>query len=447
MRPWRRWCAVLALLCLLGCSLPLPGPAEPPSAQPVAPAAAPAHTATPACVPTALGLTTVPMHGLRSSPPASASRTPTPFPTPRRAASPGPAPKDLPAVLTAVPTILSEHGGDVAALVARLQAWGALEPAANPWRQADLDGDGRAELLLLAGEPRSVDKAHWLTPGTRALLVLVGSGNVYALGDSRPYKSAFRLDVPLVADLNADARPEIVATYQDCSANVCFLFVEVLVWEAGRLQSRLERPLTMPFAALEVEDRDCDGRFELSLRGGAYDTAGTGPIQPRREVYAWNGQTYALAQTIFDPSPVRIHVFLDGDRALRRGDLKAALALYERVATDRALAETHRGKDVEERRTLEAFAYYRMLTVQAALGDRPAAARSLEALRTRYGEHPCHPLAQAFWEAWQANGDLAAGCAAATAYATAHPEVLAAFGDYGQANPRLKVEDLCLLGR
>ena len=381
------------------------------------------------------------------TPTPEATGTPAPLPTAEAAVTAGPAPQDLAGVLTALPAALAKYPGDLGALLAIVSGWGALETASTPWQVADLAGDGTAVALLLLAPPSAGQTELATLLGGRALVALEKRGDAYAVADSRTYEPARRLAVPLVRDLNGDGRPEVLVTYEDCGAHTCFLHVEVLAWEGGRFRdlSGGPRPIFMSYAELEVKDRNGDGRDEIALHGGEIGSVGAGPVQTRTEVYAWDGQAFELAETIYDPSTVRVHVLFDGDRALRRGDLAAALAAYQRVADDPTLTQTGLSDDARERHTLEALARYRLLTAQAAAGDRAGAAQTLATLQARYADYPCAPLAQAFYDAWHTTSDLAAGCAAATAYAEAHPEVLASFGEYGYGNPSYQLEDICFL--
>jgi hypothetical protein len=370
--------------------------------------------------------------------PLAGSAAPTPTPPP-----PGPAPTGLAGVIDAIAAMLNERAGDLGAVIDCLRAWQALA-GEQPYREADLDGDGRPEILLLVTEPPK--QTGLMSAGKAgALVVLQRAGEGYALADSRSADAAMNIAIREVRDLTGDGCPEVVWTYEECGAHTCALNVLVLAYSDGRLRDLMPEPANMFYADLEIEDVDGDGRWELMLHGGTIGSVGAGPVQTRTEIYAYDGQAYHLSETVYDPSTVRVHVLYDGDRALRAGNLQAAVELYRRAATDTTLEETGFTEAEAERHTLAAFAYYRLLTAQAALGDGEGAQQTLDALRAGYADHPCLPLAEAFWSAWQPQGDLGAGCAAATAYADGHPEVIKAFGYYGYGNPAYTVEDLCLL--
>lgn len=407
------------LMAVAGCRVPAAPVTPLPAATPLPTLRAPA--------------TVAPTH----SAPLLPAKAP-PLPTPQQALTPGPAPTGVAGAIEAVSAALAERPTDLGAALARLQAWGALGREA-PYREADLDGDGQAEVLLLVTGPR--EQMGLVGPG--ALVVLQRTRSGYALADSRIFELG-RPSIAALHDLNADGLAEMALAYEACGAHTCFTNVQVFAYRGGRLRELMAKPASMPYAELKIEDADGDGKWEIVLHGGAIGSVGAGPVQARTETYAYDGQGWALATTVYDPSTVRVHVLYDGDRALRKGELEGAVALYRRVAEDGALGDAGFMPPEEERRTLAAWAYYRLVTALAALGDGPAARAALEALRARAPGHPCLPLAEAFWQAWQAQGNLGAGCAAVSAYAGAHPEVLESFGQYGYGNPGYAVEDLCL---
>jgi hypothetical protein len=53
-------------------------------------------------------------------------------------------------------------------------------------------------------------------------------------------------------------------------------------------------------------------------------------------------------------------------------------------------------------------------------------------------------MAQAFWEAYGATGDVAQGCLAARAFAEAHADEVVAPLHFGYANPVYTSADICL---
>ncbi len=344
-----------------------------------------------------------------------------------------------------LPRLLQQCNGNLEAVRARLRAWQALHEQTGSVDRADLDGDGRAEALLRLCPP-----SHWPPGflGPHALAVLQEGVNGWELLDSKAYDGPLRpLIVPMVRDMTGEGKADVVVTFDFCGVHTCIRNVDVLAVEAGHLRSLLEEPLTMPTGDVEIKDRDGDGRWEIALHGGEFGSAGAGRVQTRTDIYSWDGRTFALTETLWDPSPFRVHVFHDGDRALRRGDLRAAIACYQQVVTNPGLAESRLSdrSEAEDRRDLEAFAHYRLVTVHAALGDRNAAEEALQTLKTSYADHPCLALAEAFWKAWQADGNASAGCRAAQAHADAHPEAIGAFGDYGYGNPTFTAEDICFL--
>ncbi len=434
MRLLSRFAPCLLLLALLACAPAIPA---------VAPTAQPAQQENPTALPMP---TQIPEPTATPPPstlvPAPTEGAPAPYPTSQQPVTIGAAPADLPGVLAAIPQTLQEYGGDLGALYARLQEWKVLDEQPG-FREYDLDGDGKPEVLLTLMAPVADPQAAPLS-GPRALVVLGQEGSGWALRDSKLYDQASNLAVPRIADLTGDGRPDLVVTYQDCGAHTCFLTVDVLSYEGGRLQSRLPQPLSQSYADMKLELRD--GKPTLALHGGEIGSVGAGPVQARTDYYAWDGQGFRRVDTVWDPSNLRLHVYQAGDRALRKGDLKGAAELYQRVISDATLLQTGMADEKAERHALEAFSYYRLVTVYAALGDRGAAQKALDALKKDYADHPCLALAQAFWDAWEPTGNVSAGCAAATAYAAEHEaDVGGSFGYYGYANPLPGVGDFCFL--
>ncbi len=422
-QPFLRAMPLVLLTLLVACRAP--APSLPPASATPQPAAQPTSTTEP------------------TLPPRLVMATPVPTPVllvPQQPSDLGPAPSGVTGVIDAIAAALDERPDDIDGLLARLQAWQALGGGERPYREADLDGDGIPEGLLLVTAPP--EPMRLMGPGA---LVVLRHGDGYSIADSRTYETISQLALPQVRDLTGDGRAEVALTYQECGAHTCFLYVQVYAYDGGRLRELLAEPATMSYAELKIEDVNGDGGWEIVLHGGSIGSVGAGPVQTYTDTYAYDGRAYVLAQREYDPSTVRVHVLYDGDRALRRGDLQAAVASYQRVISDASLGNAGFMSPEDERRALEAWAGYRLITALAALGEHTAAGQALDALHAGSAGHPCMPLAEAFWQAYESQGSLAAGCVAATAYAQTHAEVLESFGQYGYGNPAYTLEDVCPL--
>ena len=105
--------------------------------------------------------------------------------------------------------------------------------------------------------------------------------------------------------------------------------------------------------------------------------------------------------------------------------------------------------DLTEYPKLAAYAYYRMITLHIQLGEMDAAQIKYATLQQKFPVgspgHPYVEMARAFWNAYQSAGKMYPACAAAIAYADAHPEILTPLGsDYHGAQSHIYVPaDVC----
>ena len=106
-------------------------------------------------------------------------------------------------------------------------------------------------------------------------------------------------------------------------------------------------------------------------------------------------------------------------------------------------------EDKTEYPRLAAYAYYRMVILHTFLGETDAAQVKYATLREKFpADSPGHPyveMATDFWDAYQSSGNMYNACAAAIAYADAHPEILVPLGsDYHGAQSHIYVPaDVC----
>lgn len=105
--------------------------------------------------------------------------------------------------------------------------------------------------------------------------------------------------------------------------------------------------------------------------------------------------------------------------------------------------------DPTEYPRLAAYAYYRMLILHTFLGEMDSAQVKYATLQEKFpAESPGHPyveMATDFWNAYQSSGRMYDACAAAIAYADAHPEILIPLGsDYhGWQSHQYQPADVC----
>lgn len=155
-----------------------------------------------------------------------------------------------------------------------------IDAAINP-ALADLDGDGRMEIVAL--EPSAANSPYAITP--RRLVAFDAEGNLLWQGDH--WQSSRGAGAIAIADLEGDGTPEILAP-------------EYVTDHQGKLLWALEDPplaYSMPVAV----DLELDGDLELLFGGSAYDH--TGALLFAAPMTATNRGSVAVGQFDGDPEP------------------------------------------------------------------------------------------------------------------------------------------------
>jgi tetratricopeptide (TPR) repeat protein len=177
------------------------------------------------------------------------------------------------------------------------------------------------------------------------------------------------------------------------------------------------------------------------------------PWRNERIIYFWNGKHYVIGHKEFSNPEFLFQAVQDGDLALSQQEYDKAVDLYEQAIFNPNLngfsveigqhlqnswqepSPTPISPDSTEYPRLAAYAYYRMLILHTFLGETEAAQVKYATLQEKFpAESPGHPyveMATDFWDAYQSSGLMYDACAAAIAYADAHPEILIPLGsDY-----------------
>lgn len=406
-----------------------------------------AAPAGPAGAPTPEAPTTVPTI---TPPAASPTDAPTETPAPAGLPPVAPARADLADVVGGY----LAAGGEVAGLVEALRGWGALsDDVGGVWEDVDLDGDGRGDLVITLLDTAAIEGGAMPLQPPGMLLAYVRRG-----GGAEPvHRAASEAgeSIPTIlwgGDLDGDGRDEILYTTRVCGAHTCFVELHGYRWEdaEGALVTLLGEPIVEPYAEYAVQDVDGDGVQEIVVDVGTIGSVGAGPQRTYRRTYGWDGAIYALRDERPTSPAHPIHVIHDADDLMAAGRYAEAAAEFERSYTDPTLDRSWGGPAGWEV-ALEAYARYRVVVAQAALGDVDAARAAYGALSDRIepGEWTDVWLgsAEAFWEAYEETGSAADGCGAVASYVL--PEDLAGpivLNEFGYANRTYTPEDLCLLG-
>jgi LysM repeat protein len=426
---------------------PTPTPTPTPTATPTptetpteAPTEAPTEVATeePTETPVAEQATAEATEAAATEAPAAATEEATADATEAAAAAPA-----CPQVFAAYPDLLAElvnsPAGGLDGLQGYLRDCQALDEANTI--AGDWTGDGSDDLVLVILNPKS-DAA---TPETD-LLIWNSDGERYLLAYQA--QAAGQVRILATEDINADEKPDIVWVDTTCGASTCFDTVNVRSWDGTAWSDWTDKTITMAYADVVLDDaRDTAQGQEIELKGGVYGSVGAGPQRGRTELWgSVDGAPYTLIEKVYDRSTCLYHKVLDANEALQRYQeigLVQAKEMYTEAVTNKNLAKCwERENELEE---LRSFSLFRLALLSAYEGQPEIAAENVAQLQQAYPASIFARLGESWLQRYQATGDIAAACDAATEFAKLNPEAYAGISDYGYANPTFLPEDLCPL--
>jgi tetratricopeptide (TPR) repeat protein len=168
-----------------------------------------------------------------------------------------------------------------------------------------------------------------------------------------------------------------------------------------------------------LSDTDGDGRPELLFTGGTISSVGAGVQRAKTEVYRWNGTTYELTQTIPDPvaSQHPYWKLMDGNIAMNARAYDRAIPLFQDALAAKPPYPPYPPFDVwgTDPAVVVAAARFQLMLAYVELGNQAQAVRIYQAAQQHDG--PYATWTRAFWDVYQARGDIQEGCAAARAAA------------------------------
>lgn len=320
----------------------------------------------------------------------------------------------------------------------------STDPNLTLWRP-DLDGDGLVDLAFTLVDPSGPNPL-----GSGQLFVYHCRGDQYILSyTSQPSPELGPPKILASDDLNGDGAQDLLVEEENCGAHTCTAQVQALVWTNTTLVDRLEGQTDdLPSPQIEVRV-DSNGTTEIAITAQGVASVGAGPFRPITRVWSWSDASgsFEVIRERAHETNFRIHILQDADTAARSGDLAAAEAGYQRVINDNSLQGWVNPE--REWRVLSGYAQFRLITTAVQRGDPTAAQTRYDQLQQEYSNDPAasgfSQLGQAFWQAYQADGDVAAACQTAQAYAAAHsPSVLDPLY-FGYSNPTYSPADLCPL--
>jgi hypothetical protein len=290
---------------------------------------------------------------------------------------------------------------------------------------------------------------------------------VQTLWDGDPY--AAWIKIAPMKDLNRNGISEIVVTAIDV--------LLVLEWNGDIFEEilRIDGDGSSEFT---IKNIDKDSMQEIILyRDDPFRGIMSAEFPWRHYVstYKWNGISYVRDSQIFDAPVYRFQAIQDGDRYLLQGNYQKAMELYQDTIFSNELGwwspekrnyefaiyntpSDEKGNstpfstpetDLTEYPRLAAYAYYRMVILHTFLGETEAAQVKYATLQEKFPAgspgHPYVEMATDFWNAYQSGGRMYDACAAAIAYADAHPGILVPLGsDYhGAQSHTYTPADVC----
>ncbi|NLG49212.1 MAG: hypothetical protein GX552_03755, partial [Chloroflexi bacterium] len=342
-------------------------------------------------------------------------------------------------------------GGSVESLTERLQGWGAIPDGSGMVRNdVDVNGDGVNDVVVVALMPEAdPDYVPWLMPtGGLFVYVSAGMGRFDLAYEELPGAGYSYPQIVSLDDLDGDGRNDLLYTVRTCGAHTCFHALKGVRWDAsGHWEPLFVEPIDVPGAEFRVVDSTEGQAREIVVQVGMIDSVGAGPQRTFEHTYRWDGAHYVLAEERVTSNQHPIHLINDADVLLTQGKYAEALALYARSYQDETLTKDWEPYEGWER-ALEAYARYRSMLAQVAMGDDAAAEATHEALQADFADAALPGCvyagyAQSFWGAYQQGGDLQAACEAVREAVQEDESGVALLNQFGYANKSYSIEDMC----
>lgn len=354
---------------------------------------------------------------------------------------------------------LNSGGNPEMVVNALVQKYGSRIPL--PATQQDITGDGVSELLITDDNQVMV---FGCDHGKFQLLLQVSWGESFT--------RYIRFVIP--GDMNLNGIPEVIIDEQSGHMNFTHS-VTIYEWDGHQLTSILQgdqyaegkyfKTAYMDgVTTINVQDVDGNQTLELILNGSeplheTNDYTAGFPWRKETHIFSWNGKLFTLYRVEFSPPDYRFQAVQDGDRASLIGEYSRALELYQDAifsdnldwwSDDLWSYEVRRLSIIEtpdptpipdssEYPNLAAYAYYRILLLQAVNGYLPEAEATLKTMTEKFSKddagYAYTELAIIFWNEFQMSSNVQQACSKAIEYANLHPMEILSYlgnGDYAR---------------
>lgn len=339
----------------------------------------------------------------------------------------------------------------------------SMDPISIEYKTVDVTGDSIPEILLPGSSMRQL------------------SATIFGCVDGqyeRLYTHPYQLKYLSleVNDANRNGIPEIFIGDDVCSASGCSFMMSVIEWHQNEFKLIQDDigGLGVASSWITIADIDDNGLKEIFWHlNNRPRSLISSPWRSETHIYKWNGAKFVELPEIFGTPQYRFQAIQDADWEVINGKYEKALSLYQDVIFDSKLdwwsserefynwitrpdndnpvtpEPTLPPENKTEYPRLAAYAYYRMVILHTFLGEMEAAQVKYATLQEKFpADSPGHPyveMATDFWNAYQSSELMYNACAAAIAYADAHPEILVPLGsDYhGMQSHTYTPADVC----
>lgn len=346
---------------------------------------------------------------------------------------------------------------DVDTVLAELASWmmqdstyeGDLPP--NAWVIVhDLDGDGVEEWLISVPTP---DTGCYVGYCPGYVFLAAREGDLFIplqlIASSMELEGTSAPTLLKIADINADGHLEVVLEETHCGAHTCFTTLHIGQWDGARWHDLAADPISQAFTDYTLQDKDGDGREEITMFGGLIGSAGAGMQRPRTLRFAWREGAYRLISDEPAPDEHAYFLMLDAHTALVAGEWERALELAEGVLEQASDFQPTDWMTARDWTRVFGYSAIEALLVHAHQGDLLAMNEVMADLLAHdliTAENPYREGAAQLLETYRATGDVLAACRAMEATLLSYPAESREFFEwYGYNTERLPWNQYCPL--